>query len=190
MVSRTLKITLGLLLFALVCARADLQLKPQTGEYELDGIKFPRIVFVDGEQRVTYAPPTDWQFSGTSDSFVLHPKRKSEAEAVISRLSLSKPQVFDDDTMLRLTAEVSNSLPAGATHSEIVALEKNPVIIERKETFLVVINYDFVGQPQTRSVMFLNRKNEQLRFQLTCRRGDFKDLQKTFLASHFSWQNL
>lgn len=190
MVSRALKISFGIWFVAVVCARADLQLKPQTGEYELDGIKFRRVVFVDGEQRVTYTPPTDWEFSGSSDSFVLHPKQRSEAEAVISRVSLSKPQTFDDETMQRLSAEVSSSLPGGATHVEIVALEKNPVIIERKETFLVVVNYNFVGQPQTRSVMFLNRKNEQMRFQLTCRRGDFQDLQKAFLGSHYSWQNL
>jgi hypothetical protein len=190
MVSRALRITLGLSLFAAVVAQGGLLLKPQTGEYELDGIKFRRVVFMDGEQRVTYAPPPDWEFSGDNDSFVLHPKRKSEAEAIVTHVNLPKPQVFDDETMLHLTAEVSNSLPAGATHPQLVAVEKNPVIIEHKETFLVVINYDFVGQPQTRSVMFLNRTNEQIRFQLTCRRGDFKELQKAFLGSHFSWQNL
>jgi hypothetical protein len=47
-----------------------------------------------------------------------------------------------------------------------------------------------MGQPQTRSVMFLNRKKEQIRFQLTCRRSDFKELQKAFQGSHYSWQNL
>ena len=38
--------------------------------------------------------------------------------------------------------------------------------------------------------MFLNRKNEQIRFQLTCYRDAFRELQKTFERSHYSWQNL
>lgn len=190
MVPRALTFTFWILLFALPGARADLQLKPQTGEYELDGVTFHRVIFTDGERRITYTPPVGWEYSGTSDRFTLHPKLKSEAEAAIIRTGLTNPTPFDDETMKRLTEDAWSSLPSGASQVEIVAQEKNPLIIEQKETFLVVINYNFVGQPQTRSVMFLNRGKEQLRFQLTCRRGDFKELQKTFLGSHYSWQNL
>ena len=190
MVPRSVILTLCLLFCTVAGARADLQLKPQTGEYELDGVKFPRVVFSDGEQRVTYTPPPGWEYSGTSDRLVLHPKQKSEAEAAVIRTSLVNPTPFDDETMKRLAEEAWSSLPSGATNVEVVAQEKNPLLIESKETFLVIINYNFMGQPQTRSVMFLNRKTEQIRFQLTCRRGDFKELQKAFQGSHYSWQNL
>ncbi len=190
MVSRTISLGLGLFLLA-AGARADLQLKPQTGEYELEGFKFTRVVFQDSNgERVTYSPPSDWEYTGDVDRFVLHPKQKTGAEAAITRASLSKPQVFDEETMKQLSAEAINSLPNGASQTEIVAQEKNPVLIERKETYLVVINYTLRGHPQSRSVMFVNRANEQLRFQLTCGRPDFKELQKAFLGSHFSWQNL
>ena len=92
--------------------------------------------------------------------------------------------------MQRLANDVLSSLPPGSTHGQLVSLQKNPLIIEHKETFLVIITYDFVGRPQTRSVLFLNRSNDQMRFQLTCGANDFKELQKAFLASQFSWQNL
>jgi hypothetical protein len=71
----------------------------------------------------------------------------------------------------------------------IVLQQKNVVIIERKETFLIIMKYEFYGEPQQRSVLFVNRKNEQLRFQLTCPESNFARLQKVFLATHFSWQN-
>jgi hypothetical protein len=64
------------------------------------------------------------------------------------------------------------------------------VLIEGKPTFLVIINFELYGTPQSRSVMFLNREGEQLRFQLTCPQTKFAELQKQFFGSQFSWQNL
>jgi hypothetical protein len=42
----------------------------------------------------------------------------------------------------------------------------------------------------SRSTLFLNRGNEQIRFQLVFHQADFKELQKAFLGSQYSWQNL
>src|SRR4051795_1057362 len=98
MVSRTaVTISIACSLVALSQARADLQLKPQTGEYEVDGFKFSRVVFPDGERKVTYTPPNDWEYTGDAAAFVLHPKSKTEAEAVVSHGQLNKGQVFDEE---------------------------------------------------------------------------------------------
>ena len=82
------------------------------------------------------------------------------------------------------------SKPAREINATLVSQRMNPLLIERKDTFLVVINYDYYSQPYTRSVMFLNRQNAQVRFQLTCYRNAFRNLQKAFQNSHCSWQNL
>jgi hypothetical protein len=92
--------------------------------------------------------------------------------------------------MKRLAEEVMTSAPAGAKRVTLVSQEKNSVQIERKETFLVIINFELYGIPQARSVMFLNRGTEQIRFQLTCPQATFAKLQKQFFGSHFTWQNL
>ena len=92
--------------------------------------------------------------------------------------------------MKKLSDEAIASVPGAATHAVLVSQQKNPLLIESKETFLVIINYDCYGTPYARSVMFLNRKREQLRFQLTSPRWSFAPLQKEFLGSQFSWQNL
>ncbi len=121
---------------------------------------------------------------------MLRPASESSAEATITVSNLPQAQIFDDATTKRLCDEVLASVPSGATHVTLVSQQLNPLLIERKETFLVVINYDFYSYPYARSVMFLNRQNEQVRLQLTCLRSAFPELQKAFQGSHYSWQNL
>jgi len=186
---RVLTLALGGLLF-IASARADLQLTPKLVEYELDGAKLQQLVFPDGERRITYTPPTGWQYSSSnSNLFILHPGG-GRGEATITRTSLARPETFDDQTIKRLSEEVLLSVPGDAKNVAIVSQEKNVVIIERKETLLIIIKYDFYGEPTERSVLFVNRGNEQLRFQLTCPKANFAALHKVFLGSHFSWQNL
>jgi hypothetical protein len=167
-----------------------LQLTPEVAEYELDGAKLQHFVFPDGGQRVTYTPPRGWHYSGGGDRLQLQPPRNPDALGIISVIKLPEPQVLDEATMKKLTDEAIASIPGAATHAVIVSQAKNPLLIERKETFLVVINYDCYGTPYARSVMFLNRKHEQLRFELTSPRWSFGSLQNEFLSSQFSWQNL
>ncbi len=170
--------------------RADLELTPRVEEYDLEGVKLKQLTFADGEKRVIYTPPKKWEYSGGGNRFVLHPVTESTAEAVITVSKTQHPEVFDEATTKRLCEEVLASVPGGATQVTLVSQQMNPLRIERKDTFLVVINYDYYSYPYARSVMFLNRRNEQVRFQLTCYRNSYRDLQKAFQNSHYSWQNL
>lgn len=156
----------------------------------MDGVKVRQILFADNSRQVTYAPPRGWHYSGNGNHFSLQPDGSSDARADIDVVNMAQPQVFDESTMKRLCDEVMAAAPKGATQVAIVSQEKNPVMIERKETFLIVINYNYYGAPYARSVMFLNREKDQLRFQLTAPKWSFPQLQKAFLTSHFSWQNL
>jgi hypothetical protein len=169
---------------------ANLDLTPRQQEYELEGVTLHQVVFADGQQQVTYAPPRNWECSGNGNRFVLHPAAGSSAEAEITATKSEGAEGFDDASIKRLTDEVLASVPRGASNVVLVSQQRNPLLIGRKETFLVVISYDYYSQPYQRSVMFLNRKNEQIRFQLTCYRDAFRELQKAFESSHYSWQNL
>jgi hypothetical protein len=182
------RLGLGIILLAR-SASAGLDLTPRLEQYELEGVKLQQLVFNDGEHRVKYAPPRKWNYSGAGNRFVLHPASGS-AEAVISVNTLSRPETFDEPTTKRLCDEVLGSIPRGSTNVTLVSQQLNPLLINRKETFLVVISYDYYSQPFQRSVMFLDRGTEQVRFQLTCYRNDFWELQKAFERSHYSWQNL
>jgi hypothetical protein len=172
-------------------ARADLQLSPKISESWVDGAKIKFLAFSDGSGKdVTYGPPTGWEYFGSSTKLTLHPPRRPQADGTITRINLSQPAVFDDETMKKLTAEVLASVPEGSTNVTLVSQEKNPLLIARKETFLVIVSYIFYGETYQRSMMFLNRGNEQVRFQFVSHAVDFKDLQAAFQRSQSTWHNL
>jgi hypothetical protein len=173
----------------IVSARADLQLTPSVVQYELDGVKLKQLAFSDGAKQVTYQAPRGWDYSGSATQLTLRPN-KPQAEATITRIPLPQPGSFDDESLKELVTEAVASVPKGSENVTVVSQEKNPLLINRKETFLITLAYDFYGASYSRSILFLNRGNEQIRFQLTCRQADFEELQKAFLGSQYSWRNL
>ena len=181
---------LGALLATAVSARAQLQLTPSLQELEGDGGKFKQLAFSDGDKIVTYQAPMGWDYSGSATRLVLHPPGVPQAEATITKLPLAQPGVFDDDTLKKLVDEAMTLVPKGSENVTVVSQEKNPMMIDRKETFLLTLSYTFYGLKYDRSILFLNRGNEQIRFQLTCRDADFKKVHRAFLASQYTWQGL
>ena len=171
--------------FFVCSAYADLQLAPKASEAWVDGAKIKFLAFSDGTGKdVTYDPPAGWEYSGTAAQLTLRPPNRAQAEATITRVPLSQPGSFDDESLKQIVIDVVAQLPKGSENINVVSQEKNPLLIQRKETFLVTINYTFYGQKFGRSILFLNRGTEQIRAQLTCHQSDFKDLEATFLRSH------
>jgi len=171
-------------------ARAELQLTPSVVQYELDGVKLKQLAFSDGAKQVTYQAPRGWEYSGSATQLTLRPPNKPQAEATITRIPLAKPGSFDDESLKKLVTEAVASVPKDSENVTVVSQEKNPLLMNRKETFLITLAYDFYGATYSRSILFLNRGKEQIQFQLTCREADFKELQKAFLGSQYSWRNL
>ncbi len=190
MVSRSLALAfLGLIL--VVSARADLNLSPKLADFEGDGAKFHHLVFSDGSgEEITYQQPDGWQYSGDESKLTLYPQKKTQATGTITKVILRQPAIFDEQSRKKLTEEALGGVPGGSTNITLVSQEMNPVKIGGKETFLVIVSYIFYGEQYARSMMFLNRGSEQIRFQLASRAADFEDLQRAFLASHFTWSNL
>ena len=171
-------------------ARAELQLTPSILENEVDGAKIKLLAFPDGDRKVTYQSPRGWDYSGSPTQLTLRPINKSQAEATITKIALSEPGKFDAETLKKVVAEMTAALPKGSENVSLISQESNPLRIGGKETVLIVLSYRFFGQPYNRSLLLLNRGNEQIRFQLVSREGDFKELQKAFLASQYTWHDL
>ena len=174
----------------LASAQADLNLNPSKGEYLLDGMKFEHLVFQDGLKTVSYAPPKGWTFSGSADRFLLYPPGKSTVEASITKTILAQPYSLDEARTKKLTETALASAPAGSTSVALVAQEKNAFMLGGNESLLITLSYTFYGEPWKRSVMFLNRGKEQLRFQISSREVDFNEVEGAFKRSHLTWQNL
>ena len=169
---------------------AELLLTPRILEYEREGGKVKQLAFSDGVTTVTYQSPRGWDYSGSATQLKLRPPNKTQAEATITRVPLSQPGSFDDESLKKLVSEAVALAPKGSENISVVSQEKNPLMIQGKETFLITLSYTFYGQKYGRSILILNRGNEQIRSQLTCREADFKELQRAFLTSQNSWQNL
>lgn len=171
-------------------AHAELLLTPKLSEYKGEGATFKRLEFSDGGKTVTYQSPRGWEHSGNSTQLTLRPPGKAQAEATIIRFPLSQPGSLNEESAKKLVGEVIAQVPRGSENISVVSQEKNLVMIEHKETFLITLRYTFYGQKYGRSILFLNRGNEQIRFQLTCHETDFEELHRAFLRSQYTWQNL
>lgn len=176
--------------FFAASAQAELSLLPRVLECEREGGRVRELGFSDGTKTVTYQSPRGWNYSGSATQLRLRPSNKTLADATITRIPLSQPGSFDEDSLKKLVNEAVALVPQGSENVSVILQEKNPLFIRRKETFLVTLGYTFYGQKYGRSILFLNRGTEQIRFQLTCPKGDFQELHRSFLASQYTWQNL
>jgi len=176
--------------FLIASAHGELQLTPRLSEYKADGATLKHLEFSDGGKSVTYQPPRGWDYFGSATRLTLSPPNRPQAEATISRIPLSQPGSFDDESVKKLVSDAVAMVPKGSENNSVVSQEKGPLMIQGKETFLLTLRYTFYGQKYGRSILFLNRGNEQIRFQLTCHEADFNELHRVFLRSHYSWREL
>jgi hypothetical protein len=188
MVARIIVASAVLLLGA--SAYADLNLNPRRAERILDKMRFEQLIFNDGVKQITYSPPRGWTFSGSAEKFSLRPADKGQAEASIVRTALAAPYSLDDAGVKKLTESALTSVPGGSTAVTLISQEKNVFMLGGYESLLVKLSYSCYGENYNRSVLFLNRGKEQLRFQLSARDHDFQQLEEAFERSHLTWQNL
>ena len=171
-------------------ARADLDLTPKLSECDVDGVKFRKLAFLEARKDVTYVPPRDWDYSGSATKLTLRPRKKALAEASVTKSAPGRRPGSMRNTTKMLVAEALSSVPARSTNVTVTSQEKNPFLIAGKETFLVSLTYTLYGETYARSLFFLNRATDQIRFQFVSRAPDFKDLQREFQSSLCTWRNL
>ncbi|MEP6808664.1 MAG: hypothetical protein ABI992_00340 [Chthoniobacterales bacterium] len=185
----TLRVLLAAVFFT-SSAHAELLLTPSVLEYELDGVKLKQLAFEDGAKTVTYQAPHGWTVQGGATRLTLRAPNKQQVDATITRIPAPHPEILNDEGMAKLLAQALADLPKGSVDAAVTSQEKNPLKIQGKGTFLVTLTYTLYAQQYCRSILFLNRAEDQIRSQLTCRAADFRELQQVFLASQYSWQNL
>lgn len=169
-------------------ASAALDLTPVEGVRTLDGIKFQQLSFKNNGKTVTYEHPRGWSYRADAGRIVFTPPDIIQAEAVIEQSANDAAQAFDEETMKRLQDYVLQSAPAGSQNVQLVSAEKNPVMVNQRETFEVVVSYQLGGTPFRKSVLFLNLPDTQVRFRVTSKEADFEKVHRAFRGSIFSWQ--
>jgi hypothetical protein len=183
-----MKTAAALLLFPITIATGSIDFTPVAGVRVLDGIKFQQLTFNDNGRKITYEQPSGWTFRAEPNRIVFAPPNVTQADAVIEQSPLEAPQTLDDETMKHLQEQVVRSAPPASQHVEVVNSAKNPVMIDRHETFEVVVSYQIGGIAFRRSVLFLNLPDSQVRFRVSAREQDFDKMYRAFRGSVYSWQ--
>ena len=180
------------LIFAIVsisAARASIDFTPTAGERELDGIKFPQLIFHDKGRRVSYEQPRGWTYSGDSSHIRFIPPDASLAVGEISQVQIPAPQNFDDDaTKTWLLNQVLTGLPSESREAKLVSIEKNPLTIAGQDTLEITVTYELRGENYQQSVLFIHLPDVQLNFRFISRKRDFPKLHQTFRGSLCSLQ--
>lgn len=168
--------------------RGSIDFNAGTGERVLDGVKFPQLIFKEGDKKITYEQPRGWSYSGNGASITFTPQDAIQAQATIEQSPLRQAQPLDEATVKSLQEQVLTEAGVSGQNPTLIEAEKNPVMVNRNETFEVIVSYQSAGTDYQRAVLFLNLPDTQLRFRITARKQDFEKLHRQFRASICSWQ--
>ena len=183
-------------IFAYTCALLLLHVSANAGidftatevERTLSGIKFKQLVFQQDGKKIGYQPPRGWSFTGGGSRIKFIPPEIAQAQGEIDQVQLSAPQSLDEETMKTLQRKTLESVPADSRQVTLVSEEKNPLLINKNETYEVTVSYQAFGQEFQMSVLYMNLPDTQVRFRTTARKADFEKVHKAFRGSIFSWQ--
>jgi hypothetical protein len=188
-----MRIYLAALLYSAALLRhadAGIDFTPTGGERTLEGVVFKQILFHQDGHTISYEQPRGWTYTGEASGMKLSPPNLSQAQALMEQAPLSAPQNFDEATAKQLQQQVLASVPNGAQNIALISEEKNPLRVNRQETYEVTVGYNFFGQDYELSVLFVNLPDTQMRFRTVARKPDFEKVHREFRASLFSlsWQ--
>jgi hypothetical protein len=170
---------------------AELNLTPQREEFSHDGVKMWQLRFETGtNKKATYNPPPGWVYSGGSNHLDLRPEGKTQFRVIIAQEKPEELIPFDDEGRKALTEQALRALPQGSEQTRVETQALSPLQINGKETYLIELSYTYYGEKFARYCLLLNLKEKRLRFELTCRESDYKELSQAFQKSLYSWRNI
>ena len=189
MVRSVITAAVALLLFV-ARAGADLDLTPIDGFYVVEGTRAPNLNFHDNGNVVSYSPPGKWKPGGAGKKMTLMPPDKVQASASIEALPAKDPLPATEQNLKAYSDMAFGLLPRDASKVEVVGAVVSAVHVCGYALAEVTITYKFFGQDFETVFFFMPRPVEEVRFRLSCRVADFKDLYRPFQMSLFSLQGL
>jgi hypothetical protein len=183
---KLLALLLSFVLTSVLSGAVDLT--PTETSREQDGIVFSGLVFHQDGRKITYEPPTGWQYAGAGNQIKFTPPNLAQAQATIEFSPLPAPQNFDDATVKTLQDQAVRSVPNGSLNVAIAAEEKNGWAPNDHQSYEVTVSYEAYGHAFVASTLFLNLPDTQLRFRVVANKADFEKVHKLFRGSLYSWQ--
>lgn len=181
--------TIFTLLFAAAFtpARAAIELPPVPHEATEEGFTYKQLLFKDGKRQVVYQMPPQWTYRPREGGAQLVPPNAEFVEALI--LAAPRPALnpLDEKGMEEAKQELVHNLPQGSQLVSIVSEERNPVLLNNKPSYEVIVTYQLMGEKFVRSALLTNFTDMQVSFRLTARKIDFERLHQAFRLSILSW---
>jgi hypothetical protein len=189
MVRPVITAAVALLAFA-AGAGADLDLTPIDSFYAVEGGRAPNLNFHDDGKVISYSPPGNWKPGGSGKKMTLMPPDKVQASASIEALPAKTALPATDQNLKAYSDLAISLLPRDASKVEVVEAVVSSVHVCGYAMAEVTMTYIFFGQEFETVIFFMPRPVEEVRFRLSCRTADFKELYRPFQRSLFSLQGL
>lgn len=178
-----------LLLLATGCvalnARA-LDLTPVPSFKELEGFKIPVTTFLDGNRKVVYEPPREWELSGGGAQLRLFPSKIAESEArfqLYKRDSPASQKVPED-----LKKSATTLLPGDSADIRLVTQYKNPFMLGATGSSEFIFSYTANARLFSASIAIVDLSpRERLVITTTARAPDFNAVRLEVISSLFRW---
>jgi hypothetical protein len=171
-------------------AGADLDLTPVDAYYVVEGSRVPNLNFHDDGKVVSYSPPMKWKPGGSGKQMTLTPMDKIQASASIEAFPAKELLPVTEENLKAYSDMALGLLPRGVSDVKVVDAAVSSVHVCTYAIAEVTVTYKFFGQELETVIFFMPRPVEEIRFRLTCRAADFKELYRPFLRSLFSIQGL
>jgi len=171
-------------------AGADLDLTPVDAYYVVERSRVANLNFHDDGKVISYSPPMKWKPGGAGKQMTLTPLDKVQASASIEALPAKEPLPATEENLKAYSDMAVALIPRGASDVKLVGAVVASVRVCGSALAEVTVTYKFFGQELETVIFFMPRPVEEVRFRLSCRTADFKELYRPFQRSLFSIQGL
>lgn len=169
-------------------AQSKLDLTASSEQYENEGFRFQRLLFREGQQKVSMELPNGWTFRSAPTRLQLVPGALRFAEIVIDAVPLPEPRPFDEAAHEALEKSTVQGLPPGSQAPEIKERLSNSILINGHESIGTVVAYQNLGEKFRRLAVVVNFPDLQLVCRMTALDADFDKLHTSLRRMLLSWQ--
>lgn len=167
-----------------------LDLTPEAGYKELEGIRIPVVRFKDSTGKTRWNPPPGWEMKYEKGILSLTPRDRAQASFEIrvhSRTSGDREVLTNLDS---LRAHCARFLPAGAKEITYRGTNEGHFTIGTTPAREYLFDFSQTGQAFRASVSMLDvSERERLIFVVATQATDFEAVRAQAIQSLFSWQS-
>lgn len=161
-------------------------LRPVLGERKGDGVARQQLEFADGGSSMAFLdPPRGWSYSGSPTRLTLTPDWAGSAAATITRRPIAAAESIPASPEERAEWAKARA-PREAENVEFVEGGPLGMQIDGIELFGATFRYTLVGREIRVTLWLLNRKEEQLQFQVMSNNAEHGPVVLAFRRSLYS----